>query len=167
MFGKTGGTTGIDDEYTAKGFDGIGAWILGRNMFGPMRGPWPDESWKGWWGPNPPYHCPVFVLTHHARPPRVMDGGTTFHFVTAGLSAAVQAAKEAAGKQDVRIGGGVSTIRQALQARLIDRMHVAISPILLGSGESLLGGLDLLQLGYRCTEHVPTKGATHVVFGKA
>jgi dihydrofolate reductase len=166
MAGKPGGTTGTDDEFVARGLDGIGAWILGRNMFGPIRGPWPDESWKGWWGARPPYHVPVYVLTHFPRPALVMEGGTTFHFVTDGLTAAIAAAREAAGNQDIRIGGGASTIRQALQARLIDQMHIAIAPVLLGSGESLLGGLNLLELGYNCSEHVPTAGATHVVFVK-
>jgi dihydrofolate reductase len=163
MHGGSGGSTGVDDEFAARGFAGIGAWILGRNMFGPVRGPWPDEAWKGWWGDDPPYHTPVFVLTHHARAPVEMEGGTTFHFVTGGIDEALQRAFAAAGRKDVRLGGGVATIRQFLQARRIDEMHVAVSPVLLGSGEHLLGGLDLLALGYRCTEHVATQAATHYV----
>ena len=163
---KTGGTTGPDDDFAARAFVGIGAWIMGRNMFGPIRGPWPDESWHGWWGKNPPYHAPVFVLTHHARPPLAMEGGTVFHFVTGGIHAALEQAREAAGRQDIQLGGGVATIRQYLQAGLVDQIHVAIAPILLGSGEHLFGGLDLPALGYACTEHLPTSGATHVVLAK-
>ncbi len=165
-FGKDGGETGPDDDFAARGVQNLGAWILGRNMFGPVRGPWPDESWKGWWGDNPPYHAPVFVLTHHPRAPITMDGGTTFQFVTDGIEAALKRAKEAAGGKDVRIGGGTATIRAYLQAGLIDEMHVAISPILLGSGEALFAGLDLPALGYERTEHVPTATATHVVLTK-
>jgi dihydrofolate reductase len=163
LFGKTGGTTGIDDDFAARGVENIGAWILGRNMFGPIRGPWPDESWKGWWGDNPPYHVPVFVLTNHPRAPITMDGGTIFHFVTDGIHAALKRAMEAANGRDVRIGGGVSTIRQYLKAALIDEMHVAISPVLLGAGEHLFSGIDLPKLGYQRTEHVPTPNATHFV----
>ncbi|HTS89926.1 MAG TPA: dihydrofolate reductase family protein [Gemmatimonadales bacterium] len=163
MQGKEGGTTGTDDDFLARGIAGIGAWVIGRNMFGPIRGPWPDESWKGWWGENPPYHTPVFVLTHHARRPITMAGGTTFHFITDGLEAAVQLAREAAGALDVRLGGGVSTVRRGLEARLIDEMHLAIAPVLLGAGEHLLAGIDLPRLGYPCTEHVPGAAATHVV----
>ena len=163
MQGKGGGTTGIDDDFAARGFVGIGAWILGRNMFGPVRGPWPDESWKGWWGDEPPYHVPVFVLTHHARSAVEMQGGTTFHFVTDGMDAALKRATAAAGGKDVRVGGGVATIRQYLRAGLIDEMHLAVSPVLLGSGENLLAGIDLLRLGYQCSEHVPAAKATHVV----
>ncbi len=163
MFGDQGGATGIDDDYAARGFRNIGAWILGRNMFGPVRGPWPDESWKGWWGDNPPYHVPVFVLTHHPRASIVMSGGTTFHFVTDGMHAALERAREAAGPLDVRLGGGVATVREYLSAGLVDDMHLAISPVLLGSGEHLLAGLDLPRLGYQRTEHVPTPNATHVV----
>ena len=163
MFGSEGGSTGVDDEFAARGFANIGAWILGRNMFGPIRGPWPDDVWKGWWGDNPPYHVPVFVLTHHPRAPITMAGGTTFHFVTDGIHAALQRATEAAGGQDVRLGGGVATIRQYLRAGLVDQMHLAISPVLLGSGEHLFNGLDAAALGFRCTEHVPTASATHVV----
>jgi dihydrofolate reductase len=165
-FGQEGGETGIDDDFAARGFDNIGAWILGRNMFAPVRGPWPDESWKGWWGDNPPYHVPVFVLTHHARAPLTMAGGTTFHFVTDGAEAALARARDAANGRDVRIGGGAATIRQYLAAGLIDEMHVAISPVLLGSGEALFSGLDLPALGYERTAHVPSGKATHVVIGK-
>ncbi len=143
MFGGEGGSTGIDNDFVERGFDNMGAWILGRNMFGPVRGPWPDESWRGWWGDNPPYHVPVFVLTHHARPSIEMDGGTTFHFVTDGIHAALARAREAAQGRDVRLGGGVATIREYLQAGLVDEMHLAIVPKLLGNGEALLAGLDL------------------------
>jgi len=167
MFGKEGGTTGIDDDFAARSMEGLGAWILGRNMFGPIRGPWTDDQWKGWWGDTPPYHTPVFVLTHHARPPIEMAGGTTFHFVTDGIHAALQRAKQAAGTRDVRIGGGAATIRQYLKAGLIDTMHLAISPVLLGSGENLLADLDLAQLGYRCSEHVSSAAAMHVVLTKS
>jgi dihydrofolate reductase len=163
---KEGGSTGVDDDFALRGFANIGAWILGRNMFGPVRGPWPDDSWRGWWGDEPPYHVPVFVLTHHARPPITMKGGTTFHFVTDGIEAALRRAREAAAGRDVRVGGGVATIHQYLRARLIDEMHVAISPMLLGSGESLLSGIDLPALGYRVSEHVTTANATHVVFAR-
>lgn len=158
-----GGDTGLDDEITARGFEGIGAWILGRNMFGPVRGPWPDESWRGWWGANPPYHSPAFVLTHHPRPSLTMEGGTVFHFVTDGIEAALERARSAAGEKDIRLLGGVETIRQYLKARLVDEMHFAVSPILLGSGESLFADLDLLTLGYRCTEYASTPRAAHYV----
>jgi dihydrofolate reductase len=161
--GGEGGTTGIDDDFAARSFRGIGAWILGRNMFAPTRGPWLDEEWKGWWGDDPPYHTPVFVLTHHARPSITMKGGTTFHFVTEGIQDALERARDAAKDKDVRLGGGVATIRQYLEAGLVDEMHVAISPVLLGTGESLLTGIDLLGLGYRVSEHVATSKATHVV----
>ena len=167
MHGGEGGTTGVDDDFAARGIANVGAWILGRNMFGPIRGPWPDDAWKGWWGPNPPYHVPVFVLTHHARPPITMDGGTTFHFVTDGIHAALGRATEAAGGKDVRLGGGVATIRQYLSAGLIDEMHIAVSPVILGSGEHLFAGIDAPKLGYRCSEHVPTSQATHVVLTRA
>ena len=163
MFGQDGGSTGVDDDFARRGFDNIGAWILGRNMFGPVRGPWPDESWKGWWGANPPYHVPVFVLTNHPRASIEMEGGTTFHFVTDGIHAALERAKQAAQGKDVRLGGGVATIRQYLNAGLIDEMHLAIAPNLLGRGEALLAGIDLAALGYRCTEHVGTPNAMHVV----
>jgi dihydrofolate reductase len=166
MFGKDDGTTGIDDAFAARGLDNIGAWILGRNMFGPVRGPWPDDTWKGWWGDNPPYHVPVFVLTHHARRPLEMDGGTVFHFVTEGTEPALARAKEAAQGRDVRIGGGVATIKQYLRARLIDEMHVVISPVLLGSGEPLFAGIDVPGLGYEVSEHVPSENATHVVLSR-
>jgi dihydrofolate reductase len=166
MIGRDGGETGIDDQFAARGFDNVGACILGRNMFGPVRGPWLDDAWKGWWGDNPPYHVPVFVLTHHPRASIAMNGGTTFHFVTDGIEAALRRAADAAEGRDIRLGGGVATIRQYLRAGLIDEIHVAIAPILLGSGEALLTGLDLPKLGYRCTEHVPTPSATHVVLTK-
>jgi dihydrofolate reductase len=163
VLGGDDGTTGPDDDFARRSFDNMGAWILGRNMFGPVRGPWPDDQWKGWWGDNPPYHVPVFVLTHHAREPIVMQGGTTFHFVTGGIQEALSRAREAADGKDVRIGGGVSTVRQYLQAGLVDEMHLVLSPTLLGSGENLLAGIDLTQLGFRCTEHVGTPNALHVV----
>jgi dihydrofolate reductase len=166
MFGSEGGTTGIDDDFAARGFSSIGASIIGRNMFGPIRGPWPDEAWKGWWGDNPPYHTPVFVLTNHPRASIVMSGGTTFHFVTDGIHAALQRASEAAGDQDIRLGGGVATIQQYLRAGLVDEMHLAISPILLGAGEQLFAGIDAAKLGYQLSEHVPMPNATHLVFTK-
>src|SRR5215468_2660749 len=166
MFGMDGGTTGIDDDFAARGFDNIGAWILGRNMFGPIRGPWPDDAWKGWWGNDPPYHTPVFVLTNHKRASITMDGGTTFHFVTDGILAALQRAMDAANGQDVRIGGGVTTIRQYLLAGLVDELHLAISPVLLGAGEHLLAGINAKELGYECSGHLPTSGATHIVLTK-
>jgi dihydrofolate reductase len=163
MFGETEGTTGIDDDYARRSMENIGAWILGRNMFGPIRGAWPDETWKGWWGVNPPYHVPVFVLTHHPRKSIEMEGGTTFHFVTDGIEAALKRAREAAGPKDVRLGGGVETIRQYLRAGLVDEMHLAIAPVLLGAGEPLLTGLDLPALGYRLAEQVPSEAVMHVV----
>ena len=166
VLGADGGETGIDDDFIERGFDGVGAWILGRNMFGPIRGPWPDDTWQGWWGPNPPYHVPTFVLTHHARASLAMDGGTTFHFVTGGIHEALERAKEAAAGLDVRLGGGVDTVRQYLLAGLVDEMHLAIAPELLGSGENLLAGIDLPSLGYECVEHVPTRRATPVVLRK-
>jgi dihydrofolate reductase len=165
--GEDDGTTGVDDDFAARGFDNIGAWILGRNMFGPVRGAWPDENWTGWWGEDPPYHAPVFVLTHHPRASIAMKGGTTFHFVTEGIHAALQRAGDAANGRDVRLGGGVATIRQYLEARLIDELHVAISPVLLGSGEHLLANIDMLALGYLCTEHVATPDATHFVLRRS
>ena len=161
-----GGETGrvdLDDAFAARSIENVGAWILGRNMFGPVRGPWPDDAWKGWWGASPPYHVPVFVLTHHPRAPLAMEGGTTFHFVTEGLHAALARAREAARGRDVRLGGGPATIRQFLAAGLVDELHLAISPVLLGRGEPLLAGLDLVALGFRCTEHAATARATHVV----
>jgi len=161
---QEGGTGGRDDEFAARSMANVGAWILGRNMFGPVRGPWADASWRGWWGEDPPYHVPVFVLTHHARPPLEMQGGTTFHFVTDGLEAALARAREAAGGRDVRVGGGVATLRAALRAGLVDEMHLAFSPVLLGAGEPLFAGLDLPALGYRVREHVTTPAALHVFF---
>jgi dihydrofolate reductase len=166
MFGNEGGATGVDDDFAARGFSNIGAWILGRNMFGPIRGEWPDDSWKGWWGDNPPYHVPVFVLSHHARASIPMAGGTTFHFVTDGIEAALARAREAANGQDIRLGGGVATIRQYLRARLIDELHLAIAPTLLGSGEHLFGGLDAAALGYHCIEQVPSANVTHVILAR-
>ena len=166
MHGGEGGDTGIDEDFTVRGFEHIGAWILGRNMFGPVRGPWPDESWRGWWGDDPPYHAPVFVLTHHKRQPLEMEGGTIFHFVTEGIHAALDRAREAAGSQDIRLGGGAATLREYLKARLVDEMHLAVSPILLGSGEHLLAGLDLPALGYRCAQCVPSEMAVHYVIAR-
>lgn len=162
-----GGETGIDNEIAEQGFAGIGAWILGRNMFGPIRGPWLDDSWKGWWGDEPPYHTPVFVLTHHARAPLKMAGGTKFHFVTKGIHDALQQAKAAAGDKDVRLGGGVSTIRQYLRAGMIDELHLAVRPVLLGSGENLLQDIDLRALGYEIVKHVQGERAMHVFIRKS
>jgi dihydrofolate reductase len=162
-----GGTTGVDDDFARRSFENVGAWILGRNMFGPIRGPWPDGEWKGWWGEEPPYHCPVFVLTHHERPPLAMKGGTIFHFVTDGIEAALARAKEAADGKDVRIGGGVATVRQYLAARLIDALHLAVAPVLLGRGENLFAGLDLPALGYRATGHQASEAAAHVTIAKS
>lgn len=164
--GGTGGETGVDDDFVARGFGGIGAWILGRNMFGPVRGDWPDDSWKGWWGDDPPYHCDVFVLTRHPRASFSMHGGTRFHFVTDGIRAALERATAAAGGKDVRLGGGVSTIRQYLEARLIDELHLAVVPVVLGSGENLWNGLDLPGLGYAVTDVVAGARATHIVLAK-
>ncbi|PIF74487.1 RibD domain-containing protein [Variovorax sp. 54] len=160
--GEANGETGIDNEIAEQGFVDIGAWILGRNMFGPVRGPWPDDSWKGWWGDEPPYHVPVFVLTHHARPPLTMQGGTTFHFVTGGIQDALAQAKAAAGARDVRVGGGAATVRAYLKAGLIDELHLAVRPMLLGKGEALFAGLDLPALGYRCERQVAGERATHM-----
>jgi dihydrofolate reductase len=161
--GAGDGTTGVDDDFAARGFRNIGAWILGRNMFGPIRGPWPDSNWKGWWGDNPPYHVPVFVLTHHARPPVEMEGDTTFHFVTGGIHEALDRAREAANGMDVRIGGGPNVIQQYLREALIDELHVAIAPVLLGRGERLFEGVDLRALGYECVHFAASEKATHVV----
>lgn len=161
-----GGASGPDEDLAAAGFENLGAWIMGRNMFGPVRGPWPDLSWRGWWGEHPPYHVPVFVLTHHARAPLEMAGGTTFHFVTGGIEEAWARAREAAGPRDVRLGGGVETIRQYLRAQLVDELHLAVSPVLLGRGEPLLAGIDLPALGYRVTRHVPAAKATHVILSR-
>ncbi|KJX88774.1 Riboflavin biosynthesis protein ribD [Agrobacterium tumefaciens] len=166
MFGKEGGSTGTDENFSEKSFENIGAWVLGRNMFGPVRGAWPDESWKGWWGEEPPYHVPVFVLTHHARPSFTMKGGTEFHFVTDGIEAALDRALTAANGKDVRIGGGVSTIRQYMAAGMIDELHLALAPVFLGKGEQLFEGLDLPALGYRCTGTVAGEGATHLIIEK-
>lgn len=166
MHGGQGGDTGIDDDWARRSFDHIGAWILGRNMFGPVRGPWPDDDWKGWWGDEPPYRVPVFVLTHHARPSLEMKGGTVFHFVTGGMHEALQRAREAAAGRDVRVGGGVATVRQYLQAGLVDSLHLVQSPVLLGRGEALFSGIDLGALGYRCTEHQASALAQHVVLQK-
>lgn len=166
MYGKGEGETGVDNQMAEQGFVGIGAWILGRNMFGPVRGPWPDESWKGWWGEEPPYRTPVFVLTHHARAPLRMKGGTEFRFVTDGIHSALTQAKEAAGSLDVRLGGGVSTVRQYLGAGLVDSLHLAMSPVLMGSGENLMAGLDLHALGYECEKTVAGERATHLFLRK-
>jgi dihydrofolate reductase len=160
------GETGLDNSMAEQGFAGIGAWILGRNMFGPVRGPWPDDSWKGWWGEEPPYRTPVFVLTHHARAPLAMKGGTQFHFVTEGIHAALDQARAAAGGLDVRLGGGVATVRQYLQAGLVDELHLAMRPVLLGSGENLFAGLDLHGLGYECARSVAGERATHLFLRK-
>jgi dihydrofolate reductase len=168
MHGQDGGDTGIDDGFAARAMAGVGAWILGRNMFGPVRGPWPDEQWKGWWGDEPPYRTPVFVLTHHARPPLAMQGGTEFRFVTEGIEAALEQARHVAGDRDVRIGGGAATIRQYLRAGLIDELHLVLAPVLLGRGEHLLRDIDLRALGYRCVESVTAEHAiAHVVLRKA
>lgn len=167
MFGKDGGTTGVDEAFAARSMAGMGAWIMGRNMFGPVRGPWPDESWCGWWGEDPPYHVPVFVLTHHARAPLEMKGGTTFHFVTGGIHEALAKARAAAGDKDIRIGGGADTVRQYLLAKLIDEMHIAVSPTLLGRGESLFHGLDLKALGYSVHKATPSEKALHLEIGRA
>lgn len=166
MQGQEGGETGVDNRICEQSFAGVGAWILGRNMFGPVRGPWPDENWKGWWGDEPPYHVPVFVLTHHARAPLAMKGGTVFHFITGGIHEALKQAQAAAGGQDVRIGGGVATVRQYLQERLIDDLHLAVRPVLLGSGEPLFNGIDMRALGYEGTESIAGERATHVMLRK-
>src|SRR5207237_557391 len=167
MHGHADGETGVDNGIAEQGFAGIGAWILGRNMFGPVRGPWPDESWKGWWGEEPPYHVPVFVLTHHARAPLAMQGGTTFHFVTSGIESALEQARSAAAGKDVRLGGGVSTIRQYLRAGLIDELRLSVAPVLLGRGEHLLRDIDTRALGYQCVEHLPGgRAAAHVTLRK-
>jgi len=167
MHGNGSGETGVDDQFAQRGFAGLGAWILGRNMFGPVRGPWPDESWKGWWGEEPPYRVPVFVLTHHERAPLEMKGGTVFRFVTGGIDSALRQARDAAGGLDVRVGGGVATIRQFLRAGLIDELHLVVSPVLLGRGEHLLHGIDMRALGYECVEHAAgARAAAHVVLRK-
>ena len=166
MHGSGDGETGVDNTMAEQGFANVGAWILGRNMFGPVRGPWPDDSWRGWWGEEPPYHVPVFVLTHHARPPLTMRGGTVFHFVTDGIHAALEQARAAAGGRDVRIGGGAATVREYLRARLIDELHLAIAPVVLGAGESLWRDLDVSALGYECAKSVAGERATHVFLHK-
>jgi dihydrofolate reductase len=166
MQGMEGGETGVDNGAAEQGFQNIGAWILGRNMFGPVRGPWPDESWRGWWGEEPPYHVPTFVLTHHSRAPLDMEGGTTFHFVTDGIESALAKAKAAAQGRDVRIGGGAATVRQFLRARLIDEMHLAVRPVLLGQGERLFEGIDLRALGYEVARSVQGERALHVTIVK-
>ena len=166
MLGKEGGETGPDNDFGRRAMEGFGAFILGRNMFGPVRGEWPDDQWKGWWGDNPPYHAPTFILTHYPRPPIEMSGGTTFHFVTDGIESALQKARAAAGAKDIKIGGGVQTVRQYIQAGHVDEIHLAVAPIALGQGESLFSGLDLRALGYRTVEHVATERATHIVLAK-
>ncbi len=167
MTGEGGGSDGVDEEYAARSMAGFGAFVIGRNMFGPVRGPWPDESWQGWWGDVPPYHAPVFVLTHYSRASIEMNGGTTFHFVTEGIDVALDRARAAAGDRDVKIGGGVSTIRQYLEAGLIDAMHLAVAPVMLGRGEALFAGIDLPALGFEVTEHVATEEVTHVGLTKS
>jgi len=166
MIGKDDGETGPDDDFARRGMDGFGAFILGRNMFGPVRGEWPDDQWKGWWGDDPPYHAPTFILTHYPRPPIEMKGGTTFHFVTDGIENALHQARAAAGAKDVKIGGGVETVKQYVQAGSVDEIHLALAPVALGQGEALFSGLDLRSLGYRTVEHVPTDRATHIVLAK-
>ena len=163
MFGKSGGSDGVDEDYARRSMEGFGAFILGRNMFGPARGEWRDDGWKGWWGDNPPYHAPTFILTHHPRDPIVMEGGTTFYFVTDGIEAALEEARAAAGNGDVKIGGGVATLRQYLEAKLIDEAHFAFSPVMLGRGEPMFEGIDLPALGYSIVERTPTELATHIV----
>ena len=166
MIGKEDGETGLDDGFARRAMEGFGAFILGRNMFGPVRGEWPDESWKGWWGDNPPYHAPTFILTHYPRPPIEMLGGTTFHFVSGGIEEALQKARDAAGAKDVKIGGGVETVRQYIQAGHVDEIHLAVAPVAIGQGEALFPGIDLRALGYKTVEHVATERATHVVLAK-
>ena len=166
LFHVDGGESGTDEDFAARGFHNIGAWIMGRNMFGPIRGPWPDENWRGWWGNNPVYHVPVFVLTNYARPPLVLEGGTTFNFVTEGILVALERAREAAKGLDVRVGGGISVVQQYLRQRLIDEMHFAISPVLLGAGERLFDGVNLTALGYTCTKHEASSRATHVILSR-
>jgi dihydrofolate reductase len=166
MVGGQPGETGIDNDFASRGLNKVGATIMGRNMFGPVRGNWPDDKWKGWWGENPPFHCPVFILTNHARKPIEMEGGTTFHFVTDGIHAALQQAKEAANEMDIRLGGGVNTIRQYLKEALIDEIHIAITPVILGTGERLLEGIDLVGLGYKCIQHIQSSTVMHVIIAK-
>lgn len=166
MLGKNGGSEGTDNDYAIRSMDGFGAFIMGRNMFGPIRGDWPDDAWKGWWGDNPPYHASTFVLTHYPRDPVVMEGGTVFHFVTDGIEAALKRARSAAGDKNIKIGGGVSTARQYLQAGLVDEMHLAISPVMFGRGEAMFSDLDLPALGFRVIEHAATDAATHIVLAR-
>lgn len=166
VFGKDEGTTGIDNDFAKRGFNNIGAWILGRNMFGPISGPWPDDNWKGWWGDNPPYHTSVFVLTNYPRKSIEMEGGTTFHFVTEGIHLALEKAFDSANGKDIRLGGGVNVIQQYLKEKLIDEMHIAISPVLLGSGENLYSGINMVSLGYKCVEQIATENATHIIIKK-
>lgn len=166
MFGEDGGSEGVDEGYAARSMAGLGAWIMGRNMFGPVRGEWPNHDWKGWWGPNPPYHVPVFVLTHHERPPLAMEGGTVFHFVTDGIESALEQARAAAGERDIRIGGGVETVRQYLALRAIDELHLPVSPVLLGKGEALFAGLDLDALGYRIAKQEAGENAVHLTIAR-
>ncbi|MBX4883811.1 dihydrofolate reductase [Rhizobium bangladeshense] len=166
MMGKDDGSSGIDEDYASRAMANFGAFILGRNMFGPIRAEWPDDAWKGWWGPNPPYHAPTYILTHYPREPLVMEGGTTFRFVTGGIHEALDQAKAAAGDKDVKIGGGVATVRQYLQAGLIDELHFAVSPVVLGKGEAIFADIDLPALGFRVTEHVASEKATHIVLAK-
>jgi dihydrofolate reductase len=166
MIGEGGGGKGVDNDFAARSFDNVDAWIMGRNMFGPIRGPWPDDAWKGWWGPNPPFHCPVFVLTHHARPSLTMEGGTTFHFVTSGIEPALKQARDAAKDKDVRIGGGVAVLRKYLTTGRIDELHLAVAPVLLGEGEDLFAGINLHQLGYTIVETVAGENAMHVLINK-
>ena len=165
VLGESDGTTGVDNEFAEKGFKNIGAWILGRNMFSPYRG-LPNFNWKGWWGENPPYHVPVFILTNHKRESIEMEGGTTFHFATDGIHSALEKAFDAASGKDVRLGGGVNTIRQYLKAQLVDELHLAISPVVLGSGENLFSNLDLISLGYKYVEHITTNNAMHMIIKK-
>ncbi len=166
MIGKEGGETGPDNDFGTRSMEGFGAFIMGRNMFGPVRGAWPDDSWKGWWGPNPPYHAPTFVLTHHPRPPIEMVGGTTFHFVAEGIESALRQARAAAGAKDIKIAGGVATVRQYIQAGQVDEIHLAMAPVAIGQGEALFSGIDLRALGYKTVEHVATQRATHIVLAK-
>src|SRR5580704_1968000 len=163
MHGQEGGSLDVDDAFARRAMENFGAFILGRNMFGPVRGPWLDNSWKGWWGDNPPYHMPTFVLTHYEREPLVMEGGTTFYFVSRGIEEALRLAKQAAGDKDVKIGGGVSTVRQYLHAGLVDSLHFARAPVARGQGEALFPGIDLRALGFSVAEHEATEHATHVV----
>ncbi len=166
MVGSQPGEKGVDNDFALRGLEKAGACIMGRNMFGPIRDNWPDDKWKGWWGENPPYHCPVFILTHHARESITMEGGTTFHFVTEGIHAALRRAKEAANVMDIRLCGGVSTIRQYLKEALVDQLHIAIAPVILGTGEHLFDGIDLVKLGYKCVQNTPSDSATHIIIAK-